>query len=66
MPPKKSKTLRKSLNKSNAERHWSGENVNFGAILDGGNEFIRACTTLQLTAPAATVQSMIAALEPLY
>ena len=44
MAPKKSKTS-KSLNESNAERRWSGETVNFGAILDGENEFIRAYDT---------------------
>ena len=48
MPPTKSKTLRKSQNESNAERRWSGENVNFGVVLD--REFVRAAGTA-LTAP---------------
>ena len=42
MPMKKSKTLCKSLNERYAERRWSAENVDFAAILDGENEFIRA------------------------
>ena len=39
---KKSKTLR---NEGNAERRWLAENVDFGAILDGENECIRAYDT---------------------
>ena len=68
MPPKKSKTLRKALNERNAERRWSGENVDFGAVLDGKNEFLRADDTTtdssseSVTADAATVQPPIAAL----
>ena len=68
MPPKKSKTLRKSLNESNAERRWLGENVNFGVVLDGENEFVRAADTATdisselVIADAATVQPPIASL----
>ena len=60
MPMKKSKTLCKSLNERNAERRWSAENVDFAAILDGENEFIRAKDTAtdssseSVTADAAT------------
>ena len=39
MPPKKSKTLR---NEGNAERRWSAETLDFGAVLDRENEFIQA------------------------
>ena len=68
MPPKKSKTLRKSQNETNAERRWSGENINFGVVLDGENEFVRAAGTATdsssepVTADAVTVQPPIAAL----
>ena len=67
MPPKKSKTLRESLNGHNAERRWSPENVDFEAVLDGENEFIQADGTTtdssseSVTADAATVQPPIAA-----
>ena len=68
MPPKKSKILRKTLNERNAERRWSGENVDSGAVLDGKNEFLRADDTTtdssseSVTADAATVQPLVAAL----
>ena len=68
MPPKKSKILRQTLNERNAERRWSGENVDSGAVLDGKNEFLGADDTTtdssseSVTADAATVQPPVAAL----